>query len=232
MKIAVLGKGLLGSQMGRFIDCDFFGRANGFDITDPKTFCLLGCNVEGVIDCNYDVIINCIANTDTYSEDKESMMSVNYKGVVDLVNFCNTTGTKLVQVSTAYVYSGSVKPASESDVPVHAPNWYSYSKLIADAYVETMCKDYLICRVIHKKNIDTLYGYIDVVGNFCTPEDTAVAIASLVLKKSIGIYNIGGHPKSAYSYYRSIGINCEPDLCKLDRVPKNTVMSIDKMLHS
>ena len=33
--------------------------------------------------------------------------------------------------------------ASENDIPIHGNNWYSYTKLLADAYIELKSKNYL-----------------------------------------------------------------------------------------
>ena len=63
------------------------------------------------------IIVSCMSNTDTYSDDKQSHMDVNYKFVVDLVQICNQFNKKYVHISTDYVYSNSIGFYSENDVP-------------------------------------------------------------------------------------------------------------------
>ena len=58
---------------------------------------------------------------------------------------------KLLQFSSDYVYGNSVSNASEEDVPVHAKTWYSYSKLISDAYLASI----LSLNAIHLKFLST-----------------------------------------------------------------------------
>jgi dTDP-4-dehydrorhamnose reductase len=114
---------------------------DGFDIKDIESFHYL---FRG-----YDVILNAIANTDTYSK-RDLHWDINYKFVHELILFCNKNDIKLVHISTDYLYSGSVSNASESDVPVHCNNWYGYTKLLADGLVQLESNNYLICRCTHK----------------------------------------------------------------------------------
>ena len=52
--------------------------------------------------CQYDEVINCIAHTKTYEDEKALHWAVNFDGVVNLVNLCNDRGVKLIQISTDY----------------------------------------------------------------------------------------------------------------------------------
>ena len=90
-KVLILGNGLLGTELKNQSDWDIVSReVDGFDITDTDTYYLMTEIFHGVAQAMpYDVIINCIANTDTYSNDKEAHWNVNYKGTADLVDFCN-----------------------------------------------------------------------------------------------------------------------------------------------
>ena len=77
-KVLVIGDGLLGSELVKQTGWDYVSRKK-----NKKSLDML----MGIILCDdADTIVNCIANTDTYSDDKESMLNINYKFVVDLVN--------------------------------------------------------------------------------------------------------------------------------------------------
>ena len=99
MRVVVLGDGLLGSEMVKQTGWDIISRKKDrFNITQPSTFINYFIDIfEGVIATKkYDVIVNCIANTNTYSTNKEEHWDVNYKGVSNLVDFCNKWKTSFV----------------------------------------------------------------------------------------------------------------------------------------
>ena len=79
MRVLVLGDGLLGSEIVKQTNWDYISRKkDGFDITlDEFNF------------TEYDTIINCIAYTNTYSDDRGSNWNINYKAVANLVDYCN-----------------------------------------------------------------------------------------------------------------------------------------------
>ena len=106
---------------------------------------------------------------------------------------------KLVQISTDYVYANASHAPSELSVPVHGENWYSYTKLLADGYIELKGKNYLIIRCGHKPTpfpFDTAYS--DIVGNFDYVNVIAAGIISLINKNSVGLYNVGTETKTIY----------------------------------
>ena len=88
--------------------------------------------------------------------------------MVDLVDFIIDTDKKLIQFSSDYVYSKiNPKTTLENDVPIHDGNWYSYSKVISEPYIELRLDNYLIIRSTHKpKPFIFDKGLISQVGNF------------------------------------------------------------------
>ena len=137
LKVLVLGDGLLGSELVKQTNWNFLSRKkDSFDIKNIDSF-----SKEMK---EYNVIINCIANTDTYSDERESHWEANYVFVDKLIKFCNQNQIKLVHISTDYVYTSSVDNASEEDVPVHCNNWYGYTKLLSDGLVQLQSNDYLL----------------------------------------------------------------------------------------
>jgi len=141
VKVLILGDGLLGSEIKK---------QTGWDSINRKTHTFDFSSITSVYKYlkDYDVILNCIANTDTYSKDKESHWNINYKAVSRLTDWCSENDKKFVHISTDFVYANSKGSPSEESVPVHADNWYSYTKLLADGYIELKGKDYLIIRCI------------------------------------------------------------------------------------
>jgi dTDP-4-dehydrorhamnose reductase len=202
MRVVILGDGLLGSELHQQTGWDILSRAvDGFDITQSNTFNkhLVECHDGICLASKYDVVINCIADTDTYNPDKQNHWNVNYRGVVDLVDFCNLHSIKLVHISSDYVYTNSVENAAELDVPIHGNNWYSYTKLLADGYIELRSNNYLICRGTHKpRPFPYEKAWSNQIGNFDYIDTIAKLYIDLVNKNATGIYNVGTSKKSLF----------------------------------
>jgi dTDP-4-dehydrorhamnose reductase len=222
--IIVLGYGQLGSEIIKQTKWDYLSREkNQFDF----------CNINSYsfyLDY-YDIIINCIANTNTYSDNKKDHWGVNYKAVVDLVDFCNRDKKKIVHLSTDYIYANSLKDASEEDVPANCPNWYTYTKLLADGYIQLKANDYLLIRTSFKpypfpypKAITTQ------IGNFDYTNIIAKLIIELINKNASGIYNVGTEKKSIYDLAKKSNPNIEPSNIVLsETMPTDVSMNISKM---
>jgi dTDP-4-dehydrorhamnose reductase len=222
LNVIVLGDGLLGSEIIKQTGWKLLSRkSTGFDISDleksiPK-------------DIKIDVIVNCIANTDTYSNDMKSHWDTNFAFVNDLIKLCNSKIIKLVHISTDYVYSNSIENASENDVPVHCNNWYGYTKLLSDGLIQLESNEYLLIRCTHKpKPFPYEKAWVDQIGNFDYVNVIASKIIKLIRKNAIGLYNVGTETKTIFdlaSQTKSvIPINAPT------YVPNNTTMNIDKMV--
>lgn len=230
MKIAVLGDGILGSEIIRQTGWDYFSRKkNDFDITNPSSFNQLidwRNNNFGVP--KYHTVINCIANTDTYSNDKKTHWDVNYKGVADLVEFCNFRRIKLIHISTDYIYANSKPKASENDVPVHIGTWYGYTKLLGDAHVQLQSSDYLIIRESHKPYpFPYKSAWVDQYTNGDYVNIIAGLIIELIHKDSKGIFNVGTPEKTWYDHTKE-EFNTTPGY-KINEAPTDITMDITKM---
>jgi dTDP-4-dehydrorhamnose reductase len=217
LKVLVLGDGLLGSEIIRQTNWDYKSRKTGFDI-----------NNLDVIDDSYNVILNCIAHTDTYSKEREKHWEVNCIFLKNLIDFCNKKNIKLVHISTDYIYTNSVEDASEEDVPVHCNNWYGYTKLIGDGLVQLLTNDYLLIRCTHKPNpFPYEKAWINQVGNFDYVDIISSLIINSIDKNLNGVYNLGTEKKSIFEL-ASKTKNVEPAEAP-NQVPKNTTMNLEKL---
>jgi len=220
LEVLVLGDGLLGSEIIRQTGWDFISRKQGtFDIDTMDVH---------MSKYNPNVIVNCIANTDTYSKDKQVHWKINCKFLRDLISYCNKHDIKLVHISTDYIYAGSVNNASEEDVPVHCNNWYGYTKLVGDALIQLESNNYLLARCTHKPNPFPYDGaWIDQIGNFDYVDVIAGLIISLIKTSQKGVYNVGTETKTMYelaSMTKSVTKTFTPE-----HVPKNQSMNITKL---
>lgn len=218
MKALILGDGLLGKEL---LD------QTGWDIASRKLGNLPNLhdqsNLRSLI-CKYDTVVNCIAYTNSYSEDKELHYDINYRFVSNLSDICSSEGVKLIHISTEFVYANNIELPTEEDLPRPDNTWYAYTKLLADEYIKLNNSEYLICRELHKPN---QFPYPE-VWNVQTCGDTVGKIASLIIqlieRKATGIYNVGTGEKYLSELAPASTIIDPPSY-----VPKDTRMNLDKL---
>ena len=230
-RTVILGDGILGSELAHQTNWDTISRkVNAFDLTDIKTFDLLLETYDGMMQrAKYDMIVNCIANTDTYSKDRQAHWDVNYKGVAELTDFCNYWGIKLVHISSDYVYANSSGVPTEEDVPVHQETYYAYTKLLADAYIELKSEDYLVIRATHKESpFKHEVAWINQLGNFDYVDQIASLIVRLINSNASGIFNVGTELKSVYDLAKRTAKDVKASLAP-HLTPVNTQMNLDKL---
>jgi dTDP-4-dehydrorhamnose reductase len=219
MRVLILGDGLLGSELVKQTGWDYLSRRkDGFDlISSPLNF------------SNYSTVVNCIANTDTYSTDKQGHWDTNYKAVVRLADYCRECGIKLVHISSDYVYTNSQKNASEECVPIHGNNWYSYTKLLGDSYVQLNPQN-LILRGTHKpKPFPYPAAWINQVGNFDYVDRIANLYINLINHNATGVYNVGTEIKTMHSLATQTKENVIPREVDTNQVPGCITMNVEKL---
>jgi dTDP-4-dehydrorhamnose reductase len=225
MKVLVLGDGLLGSEIIMQTDWDYVSRK----------LCNFDIDRLDLLPNNYNVIVNCIANTDTYSNDMESHNKVNYEFVKDLVTYCNSRGIKLVHISTDYVYANNKSFAKETDTPSPSITHYAQSKLKADTYIQsigsfgTSSFDYLICRCSHKpRPFPYNKAWVDAYTNADYVDVIADLIIKLIKKGASGLINVGTEPKTIYE----LAQQTNPNVQYINRpiyTPSDTTMDLTKL---
>ena len=205
LKVLVLGDGLLGSEIVKQTGWDYISRKkDNFDILEwykiPNT---------------YDVIVNCIANTDTYSKERYPHWLVNYYFVENLIKQCRDTNTKLVHISTDYIYAGSEPNATEKDMPIPHKSWYAYNKLLSDELVQ-LFDNSLICRCSHKpKPFPYEKAWNDQWSNTDFVDVIASKIITLINGKHYGVFNIGTERKTIFN----LANRDEDDMTKYMPIP-------------
>ena len=95
---------------------------------------------------NPDVIINCAAmtNVDACERDHLAARKVNVEGVENIVKAVHKR-TKIIQLSTDYVFEGKDGPYAESD-PTHPISYYGRSKLEGENILRGSLNPYCILR--------------------------------------------------------------------------------------
>jgi dTDP-4-dehydrorhamnose reductase len=222
MKVLVLGKGKLGGEIVKQTGWDYLCRSE-HEITIDNFD-----EWKNRMD-EYDVVVNCIANTDTYSDDKEKHWKANYELVTFLAEYCDDNRKKLVHISTDYLYQNSVDEAKEEDEPLFEHTWYMFTKLLADEYLKEHAKNYLICRLSHKPYP---FPYDSAWDDVITNADYTPVISGLVIELikngAEGLYNVGTERKTIYELAQRTNKNVNK-IISPPHVPKNISMNVSKM---
>lgn len=143
-----------------------------------------------------DVVINSAAftNVDACETEKDLAWLVNAWGCRNLALACNIVGTRLVSISTDYVFEGdSSRPYHEFDVANGGQTVYGQTKFAGEQFIRQLCSNHLIVRVawlygrngknfvdtmlsLAEKNLSEISVVNDQIGN---PTSTA-AVANLI----------------------------------------------------
>ena len=219
-KVLVLGDGLLGSEIIKQSGWEYLSMdKDGIDVLDD--FSLIAAMIDDIFP---DVVLNCIGWTDTYSDEKFLHWNVNYKFVVNLVDFCDSRDIKIAHMSSDYIFANSAGYPAEDSIPVNQETWYAYTKLISDAYVQ-LANSYLLFRgglkpkpFPYEKAFDNVYGtfdYVDII---------AKQIIELIREDREGIWNIGSERKTMYDLAKQT----RPDVGKIEGYLPSVVLDLTK----
>ncbi|WP_223184416.1 dTDP-4-dehydrorhamnose reductase [Streptomyces sp. CBMA152] len=109
------------------------GRAEA-DLTDPAAV------ASAVADCRPDIVVNCAAWTavDLAESEEEAALEVNGRGPGHLARACAAVGSRLLHVSTDYVFAGAPADAGRAypeDFPTDPRTAYGRTKLAGERAV-------------------------------------------------------------------------------------------------
>jgi len=140
-------KGMLGSDVEKLlneVNLEYWASDKEVDITDYKALEKYGR------DKNIEWVINCSAYTDVDKAEKEAenAFKINQEGVRNIALFCSKRKTKLIHISTDYVYDGkrsSMEYFYEEDKP-NPLSIYGKSKLAGEEEIKSILEEYYIIR--------------------------------------------------------------------------------------
>jgi dTDP-4-dehydrorhamnose reductase len=159
-----------------------------------------------------DVIVNsaAITNVDACETEREAAWRINVSGVENIVQAAKLTGSKLIHVSTDYVFDGKTGPYSEVDRP-NPMSYYGRTKLASENVITTSGIPHAIVRTMVLYGIG--YGVklnfalwllrelsqenpVRVVDDqICNPtlaDDLAYAILKIIELNRTGLYHVSG----------------------------------------
>lgn len=216
-KVVILGDGLLGSELERITEWPVESRKRtNLDIE----------HLERLSDIVYenDIIVNCIAFTDSYGGSREEHWRVNKIFPSTLSNLCLVNNKKLVHISTEFVYANNDIPPTEEDTPLPDDTWYAYSKLLADEYIKATNETALICRLLHKPNPFPYPEVWNVKTSGDLVDKIAILVKELIEKDATGIFNVGTGDKNLSDLAPNSKVIEPPS-----HVPKDTRMNLNKL---
>jgi len=138
-------RGMLGSDVEKLLKnkkFEYIATDVEIDITR------YGVLKEYVEDKNIEWIINCAAYTavDKAEDERELAYKINATGAENLARICKDIGSKLIHISTDYVFDGQKDGAyTEDDIP-NPINVYGKSKLEGEGRIKSILKNYYILR--------------------------------------------------------------------------------------
>lgn len=177
-KVLVTGaNGQLGSEI-KVLAGDY--PAFDFVFTDIAEFPL---DKESEIISNFqllqpDIVINCAAYTavDKAEQDQVTADAINHLAIATLASLCQESGSRLVHISTDYVFDGTSPIAyKEDDVP-NPKSVYGVTKLAGEIACSQKCPDSIIIR--------TAWVYSEFGNNF-----VKTMLRLMTERESLGVVN-------------------------------------------
>lgn len=226
--ILVTGSGLLGSEVVNVLRQEYGDVAGTYnsrpkegtvhlDVTDRDE------TLQTMDRLRPDVIVHTAAmtNVDYCEEHREEAMAANAYGTKNIVDAAGRAGSKVVYISTDYVFDGTRGMYREDDA-VNPISVYAYTKLLGEYYVKDL-PGHIIVRtsVVYgnaRQNFaswvkDSLQSGTAVkifTDQYVSPTlamDCAEAIAALIKHGASGTYHTaGGERISRYEFARKIAL--------------------------
>lgn len=178
-----------------------------------------------------DVIIHAAAVTDNrdIETDPSAALDVNITGTVNLAQACLGSRTRLVYISSDYVYKGDRGNYQESD-EVLPSNLYAWTKLAGEAAVRAVA-NHLIIRTSFGASV---FAYPAAFSDKWSSKEYVDVVAPIIFKAAVGaatgVMNIGGSRRTLYEY----ASERNPQVKKISRdesgydSPVDTSLNLDK----
>ncbi len=201
-----------------------------FDITDRKRV------QEEIAACRPDVVIHAAAYTDVDGCETRSDLAfaVNGEGALHVALGCAHVGSRMIHLSTDYVFDGKSEIPYPEGFPPNPLSVYGKSKLQGELYVQKVLEDYLIVRTEwlygrHGKNfVDTILrlagqqGELRVVndqrGSPTFTKDLSQAMGRLVIEETPGILHVTNSGSCTWFEFAQKILNLTPSPGRKARV--------------
>jgi dTDP-4-dehydrorhamnose reductase/dTDP-4-dehydrorhamnose 3,5-epimerase len=216
IKVLVTGvKGQLGYDVVKRLDAlgiEYVGvDIDDFDLTDKAQ------TEAFILNCRPDVVVHCAAYTavDKAEDEKEKCYAVNVEGTRNIAGACKLADTKMLYISTDYVFDGLGTEPQPEDKTTKPVNYYGYSKEQGEKVVREILEEHFIIRTswVYGKNgnnfvkimlklaesRDELNVINDQIGAPTYTPDLAVLICDMLQTTKYGTYH--GVNEGCISWY-------------------------------
>ena len=256
MKVLVLGaKGMLGSEIVMCLKSSFDVFSCGREELDITDEFLTKNKIEGI---SPEIVINTAAYTDVEGCERNigHAFKVNAQGVKNVAEACREAGSKIVHISTDYIFDGTKRAPYNEDDKTGPLNVYGKSKLEGEIFIKNACKDFLIIRsewlygmsgrnfvkfIINESEKKTKLKIVnDQIGSPTNTKDLSAAIIALIKNGCKGIYNASNNGEcSWYEFackikeFKNIAVEILPitsnEFNRAARRPSYSVLNCNKL---
>lgn len=142
-ELSKAGHDVMYSYLSRDSDIGF-GKSVRMDVTDRESV------ISTIVKFRPDLVIHCSAITkvDLCESDPDLAERTNVHGTQNVVDACKQVGSKIVYISTSFVFDGSKEIFTEDDTP-HAINQYGLTKLMGEEIVRSSGLLHMVIRTDH-----------------------------------------------------------------------------------
>lgn len=195
MRIVITGKsGLLSSHLNSLDPSIMCLPKEEYDITAPSIIEKLGKLQPNII-----IHAGAVTDSNVVNEHRVSAINTNIIGTAHIANYCIDNNTRLVYISTDYIYQGVTGNYKETD-SILPHNNYAWTKLGGECSVR-LVPNHIIIRTSFG---NSKFPYETAWDNLIVSKDYIDVIAPMILKVATseltGIINVGTTPKSVFDY--------------------------------
>ncbi len=173
-----------------------------------------------------EVVVDTVALTSSVRCEKEPKLcrKLNYETARIIAKYCKKEKSKLVFVSSSYIFDGTKGNYSETDIP-HPKNEYARNKVLAERCVSELPNSIIIridllygvykgnirfgTRILDGKPLEV--GYPNQLRSPLFINDVPRVLSELIEKNQSGIYNIAGPEKITMAHFlKKVSEFCKP----------------------
>lgn len=193
------GSGLLGQALLK-VQPDIIAPSHAeMDITDPKTL------LETLNTHKPDVFLHLAAFTSPPKIDQEPMQALetNIIGTANVVRACAQTNTRLVYISTDYVFKGD-KGMYKEDDELLPQNKYAWSKLGGECATKLYDNSLIVRTSFSQNEFPYEKAFVDQYTSRDTVDTLAPLILNLINSDLCGTLHVGSERKSVFDFAKSL----------------------------
>lgn len=196
--------------------------------------------VEAYIEeLNPECVIHCAAYTsvDKAEEEQEVCYKVNVLGTENIARACKKINSKMIYISTDYVFDGKLKKPYETDGNINPLSVYGKTKYNGELKVKKYLNKYFIVRISwvfgvngsnfvktmlklgeEKENVNVV---CDQIGSPTYTEDLAVLLCDMAISEKYGVYHATNEGYCSWAEFAKEIMTQAKLTCKINFISTN-----------